>query len=131
MGTWDCSIKGNDVTLDIYDYFINEYNAGKSPENISDEIFNNFKEYFTDCDDKNNAIFGLALAQWETKSLTKETYNTVSNIVDSDADLNNWKNRGADDKVLNKRKKELKKFFEKISVERKNVVRKKKKLILK
>jgi hypothetical protein len=127
MGTRDYSIKGNDVTLDIYDYFIDEYNSGKSSGIISNEIFNNFKEYFADCDDKNDAIFGLALAQWETKSLTNEIYNMVREIIDSDSDLNSWKNRGADDKELNKRKNELKRFLKKISIERKNIVKKRKK----
>ena len=118
MGTWNTRINGNDTFQDIYQNFMDLYNQGRDPLEISKEIQNDFEEMFNDYDDKNNCLFGLALAQWETKSSDSKVYNLVKNIIESEKDLELWKELGADSKTIEKRKKELSKFLSQISIER-------------
>lgn len=82
MGTWNTKIKGNDTTLDIYTNFFDLYNEGENSINVSKQIKTDFQDYFQDSDDRNNSFFGLDLAQWETKSLEKEVFKTVKEIIE-------------------------------------------------
>ena len=118
MGTWNTKINGNDTFQDIYQNFFDLYNQGQNPADISKQIQDDFAEMFNDYDDKNNSLFGLALAQWETKSLAPTVYKQVKEIIETGNDLEVWKGLGADNKTLEKRKKELDKFLTQISTER-------------
>jgi hypothetical protein len=123
MGVWSTEIKGNDTTLDIYSNFFEKYNNGGNQDFVSSEIKEEFSEYFTDHEDKNNSLFGLALAQWETKSLESEVFNKVKQIIESGLDLILWEELGADEKMLEQRKVELNKFLEQISTEKQKAKR--------
>lgn len=118
MGTWNTKITGNDTTLDVYSYFFELYNEGAVPANVSEQVKENFQEFFEDCDDRINSLFGLALAQWETKCLEKEVLETVKGIIENREDLQLWSDLGADEKIIKKREKELQKFLNQISIER-------------
>ena len=118
MGTWNTKINGNDTFQDIYQNFFDLYNQGQNPTDISKQIQDDFAEMFIDYDDKNNSLFGLALAQWETKSLDPTVYKQVKEIIETDNDLEVWKGLGADNKTIEKRKRELDKFLTQISTER-------------
>lgn len=119
MGTWNTKINGNDTFQVIYQNFFDLYNQGQNPVDISKQIQDDLAEMFNDYDDKNNSFFGLALAQWETKSLDPTVYKQVKEIIETDKDLEVWKGLGADNKIIEKRKKELDKFLTQISTERK------------
>jgi hypothetical protein len=118
MGTWDIKINGNDTFLDIYDYFFNLYNQGEDPITISLQILRNFADSFEDYDEKNDSLFALALAQWETKSLNPEIFDQVKKIIESGNDMDRWKESGADEKTLKKRQVVLNKFLAQLSTER-------------
>ncbi|GET25185.1 hypothetical protein [Prolixibacter sp. NT017] len=118
MGTWSEKIKDNDTTLDIYSAFFDRYNSGEKPDLISKSIKVEYADYFNDSDDRNNALIGLALAQWETKSLEPDLHKEISDLVKSGKDLIIWKNLGANEKSLKKRKTELDKFLNQISLEK-------------
>lgn len=118
MGTWNTKINRNDTFQDIYQNFFDQYNQGQEPAYISKQIQNDFAEVFNDYDDRNNSLFGLALAQWETKSLDPIVYNRIKEIIETGNDLEVWKGLGADTRTIEKRKKELDKFLTQISIER-------------
>lgn len=118
MGTWNTKINGNDTFQDIYQRFFDLYNQGQNPADISKEIQDDFAEEFDDFDDRNNSLFGLALAQWETKSLESVVYEQVKEIIATGNDLEVWKELGADEKTIGKRKTGLEKFLVQISTER-------------
>ena len=118
VGTWNTSIKGNDVTLDIYQAFFDRYNTGGDPQLISNEIVEEYQDYLSDSDDRYNALFGLALAQWETKCLNSEIYTHVKEIINKGDDLKLWNALGADAKTLEKREKVLEKFLDQLSTDR-------------
>jgi len=127
MGTWDTSIEGNDTFQDIYSNFMERYNSGDDPRQITETILSDFREYFLDIDDRNNALFGLSRAQWETNSLDAETLEQVKEIVRSGNDLKLWKGLGADEATLRKRKARLERFLKTISAEREKPKRRLKK----
>lgn len=118
MGAWDTTIKGNDTSLDIYANFYEKYNQGESPSVISKVILGGYQGMFEDEDDRNNALFALALAQWETKSLDPAIYSSVRDIIESEQDLQVWGNLGANVRTIEKRRKNLQKFLEQISTEK-------------
>ena len=118
MGSWNSKIDGNDTFLDIYHNFYNLYNQGENPKNVSEQILNDFAEMFEDYDDKNNSLFGLILAQWETKSLDIEIFNQVKEIIESGNDLKIWIELGANETTIKERKIELEKFLNQISTEK-------------
>lgn len=124
MGTWNTAINGNDTFLDIYSNFFDRYNAGENPDAISSALLDDFKEMFDDVDDRNNSLFGLALAQWETKSLDPKIFSQVEKIIESGNDLEVWKGLGADEKTIKKRQTVLEKFLVQISTEREKPKRK-------
>jgi hypothetical protein len=125
MGAWNTEIIGNDSSLDIYQRFFDLYNQGeKKTEDITSEIRQEFAEEFEDHECKNNCLFGLALAQWETKSLGLEVFNKVKQIVESGEDLEVWRALGADEKILKKRRQVLDKFLTQITKEREKPKRK-------
>jgi len=118
MGTWDTKVNGNDAFLDIYNSFFDLYNQGNDPNDISKKIQEDFSEMFNDHDDRNNSLFGLALAQWETKALDPKIFQQVKEIIDTENDLEVWKSLGADEKTLKKRKIALDKFLLHLSTEK-------------
>ena len=61
----------------------------------------------------------MALAQWETMSLDKETLLKVESIVTSCDDLKIWKELDADERTLERRSKQLLSFIEKLNSKRK------------
>src|SRR5579871_5438435 len=118
MGTWSTKIDANDAFLDIYQAFFNLYNQGEDPVAVSRKIKKDFAEMLNDQDDENNCLFGLALAQWETKSLQPGIFQQVKKIIQTDKDLLVWKELGADEKTIRLRKAVLEKFLVKLSTER-------------
>jgi len=118
MGTWNTKINDNDTFLDIYNTFFDLYNQGEDPNDISKQIQEDFTEMFNDYDDRNNCLFGLALAQWETKALDPKVFQQVKEIIDTGNDLDVWKRLGADDKTLKQREVALSKFLLQLSTKR-------------
>jgi hypothetical protein len=118
MGTWNTKINSNDTFQDIYQSFFDSYNQGQNPADISKQIYEEFADSFDDSNDRNNSLFGLALAQWETKSLDREILRQVNEIITSGNDLEIWKGLGADEKTLKQRQLVLDKFLTQISADR-------------
>jgi hypothetical protein len=120
MGTWNTKIDGNDAFKDSYQYFFDLYHQGKKPVDISIQIQNDFAEMFKDEDLKNNCLFGLGLALWETKSLDEKLFRQIKETIETGIDLEIWKGLGADEKTIENRNKELSKFLNQISTKRRN-----------
>jgi len=118
MGTWNTAIDGNDTFLDMYQRFFQLYNDGQNPVEISNELLEVFEGDLNDVDTRNDSLFGLALAQWETQSLDPKLFKQIKQIIETGNDLEVWKNLGSDDKMIAKRKLVLEKFLTKISVDK-------------
>ena len=118
MGTWNTKMNGNDTFRDIYQDFFDLYNEGQNPVEVSKQIQLDSADIFNDYDDRNNSVFALALAQWETKCLDAELLNEIKSIIETGNDIELWKSLGADDETIRERKQELSTFLTKISAEK-------------
>lgn len=123
MGTWSTAIDGNDTFLDIYSNFYGFYNQGYNPAVASKQILRDFSEMFDDPDERNNALFALALVQWETKSQDAEVYREVRGIIESNKDIKLWKELDATAEQLRDRQNTLDDFLLKVTTPKKNAKR--------
>lgn len=123
MGIFNPSIIGNDTFLDIYNYFFELYNEGANPDEISQKIIHEYSEMFNNYEDKNNALFALAQAQWETKALDIDIFKRIKLIVENGEDIKLWHELGANEKLIQKRKANLQKFINQISSEKERAKR--------
>jgi hypothetical protein len=128
MGTWGPAIKSNDTSSDVYADFFDMYNEGEEPEFIYKTLIEKYKTIINDSSESNNFWFVIALALWETKSLDNETYQLVKSIIESENDLDVWRELGADESDIKKRKHKLNQFIEKIIHEKRNAKARKKKI---
>ena len=129
MGTWGTAISSNDTYEDIFSEFMDLYDDGLEPSEISTRIINQNSELIEDIEDKNNFWFALAMAQWQCKSLAPDLFQRVKTIVETGEDIKIWEELGADKKELNKRKKVLDSFIDILSQE-KDKPRKRKRKVL-
>jgi hypothetical protein len=118
MGTWGTEIKNNDTTAEIYSIFYDSYNKGQNPINISVKLIEDNQELINNPYDCNNFWFALALAQWETKSLDSKIFERVKNIIESENELQVWKELDADEKDIDTRKIVLEKFLRKLQTDK-------------
>ena len=115
MGTWGLGIDENDAYHGVYQRFFDLYNQGGNPIDISKQLQKENSDFLED-ETKNSCLFALALAQWETKTLSKALFNKVKKIIETGSDIELLRSEGVDEKELRKRKKELDKFLAKISI---------------
>ena len=98
MGTWGTAIKSNDTSADIYAYFFDSYNDGKEPTEIKNKLISD------NPNGTNDFWFTLALALWETKSLSNDILEKIREIIESESDLKVWKELDASESDIKKRK---------------------------
>ena len=118
MGSWGHKIAESDTFTDVYDQFFDEYNNGATPEAAAASVRAEVGDYFVEYDDKYDAHFALAFAQWETQSLEQALLNKVEQYIETGADLKSWEERGADSKTLKKRASALSSFLKKLRTPR-------------
>lgn len=111
MGHWGTGLSSNDTYQDVYETFFEYYNNDWEIDKIKDQIKADFKETLEIEEDVDNFWFALATALWECDALDKETLSKI----DSNHDLKVWKELGATEQDLKKRKVVLDKFIAKIS----------------
>ena len=115
MGVWGVELKNNDIFMDIYDEFFNL--KGGEPDVISQEIIKK-NRCILGKDEIHNLWFALALAQWETKSLSLQVLLKVEEIITSKVDLKLWEELDANEKDIKKREIILDEFLVKIKSEK-------------
>ena len=116
MWAWSAAILGNDTSCEGHERFIELYDYGEEPKNIAALILDEQKENIQY--DRTNVWLGLALSCWECKTLTKEIFEEIKNIVDTEEDIRFNEELDADSAFLKKRQKVLKDFVVKISKEK-------------
>jgi hypothetical protein len=129
MGTWGTGISSNDTYADVYSEFFDLYNEGKDAPEITEKILKAHWEILEMPEDVNNLWFALAKAQWECRNLQAEVFDKVKGIIESDSDLDIWKDLGATTKEIEKRRKALQRFLELLQSERPKAKARKKKVV--
>lgn len=110
MGAWNCSINGNDTAQDL----ISDYRAAfyyNDVDTALKKIFDYVLGYLDD-DEMPDFIYSLADFMWKKGILTDEIKNKAIEMIDSNYGLEIWKEAG--EKILNKRKKVLSEFKDKL-----------------
>jgi len=129
MGYWGTGISSNDTFEDIKGDFNDLYNQGYEPLDITNKLINENQETINEYEEQYNFWFAVALSQWECKCLQPEILKKVESIINNGSDIELWKELGADDSEIKKRKKVLTAFLQKLQSERKSP-RKRKKIVL-
>ena len=109
MGTWGTAINSNDTSSEIYADFFDHYNEGEKPDEIAQKLISDNKELIDNPYDSNNFWFTLALALWETKALDQETFNRVKEIIQTEKDLQVWRELDSDETEIKKTKGRIRK----------------------
>lgn len=113
MGTWGFNILDDDTTRDVYDDYMEAFNAKVAPDDIMRELEAKYPSAIGD-DEDDGPLFVLAVAkaQWDCGHLRPETIAMVKRIVDEGLGLENWEDEGP--KVLAKRKAKVAAFLQAI-----------------
>lgn len=125
MGTWGTGISSNDVYEDIYYEFFELYNQRMGVFAITEKLIQENRELIDSHEDQNNFWITIAKSQWECKELDPKIFNRIKDIVESGKDIELWKELDSSESDLNKRKKVLSNFLEKISIEKKTARKRK------
>ena len=115
MGYWGLEISDNDSYADIYGIFYELYNNGMSVAEVSSKLIDDYQEMINDVDEGNNFWFALAKAQWECKKLDPMIYIKVKDIIETNKDLEVWRDLDADEDDIKERGIILHTFLEEIS----------------
>lgn len=113
MGTWSTSINGNDTAQDLK----SEYQAAffyNDVETALEKIDAYVRSMFDETDEEEWSCYYYSLADfmWKHGILTDQVRNRAIEMIDSGFGLDIWAEEGT--ATLNKRKKELKKFRDKL-----------------
>ena len=121
MGIWGPGLTQSDEYCEVYDSFMEKYDAGELVDAITDEILNGYLSEF-DAEDGilHDVYFALAKCQWMCGSLSERILNTVTDIIQNGKNLEFQKELEADDCFLRHRKKYLEKFLLSLETPRKN-----------
>ena len=120
MGCWGMGLTQSDEFCEIYEKFMEEYDSGKSVADISNEILEQYHEEFDDTDGvMHDVYFALAKAEWMCCEQSESILQRVKEIINSDANIEFYRELEANEKDLKLRKKKLLAFYESLQTPRK------------
>ena len=75
MGCWGMGIAQTDEFCEVYDDFMERYDEGKEPAEISEEILAEYHKEFDDSDGvMHDVYFALAKAEWMCGALSERIF---------------------------------------------------------
>lgn len=119
MGCWGMGITQSDEYCEVYESFMEEYNAGKEVPDISARILNEYHSEFDDDDGvMHDVYFALAKAEWMCCAQSDMILSRVKDIISSGKNIEFYRELEASESDLKKRKKSLDKLLESLLVPR-------------
>lgn len=119
MGCWGIGITQSDEYCEVYDNFMEEYNAGKEVPDITASILSEYHNEFDDSDGAmHDVYFALAKAEWTCCAQSDIVLSRIKEIISSGDNIEFYRELGASESDLKKRKKILDKFLESLLVPR-------------
>ena len=93
MGVWGAGLTQSDEYCEVYDSFMEKYDAGESVDTITDEILDGYLSEF-DADDGilHDVYFALAKCQWMCGALSDTIMATVKEIIQKGKNLDRSSN---------------------------------------
>jgi hypothetical protein len=95
MGTWGFNVLDDDAALDVYEAYLERFNAGESHERILAKITADNAEMVKDADEGPVFWLGVARAQWDCGALSAGVLKRVEQIVERGEGLDRWEEAGA------------------------------------
>ena len=109
MGTWDTSLYGGDLPLDIKDEYYEQLYEGHTPEEAAALVWKELQ-----LSEEDLPVFRLVLAdvQWKLGQMTEDTLRNVLEVLDSGAAMAEWEGTSESDRrsrqrVLDRLRKKL------------------------
>ena len=109
MGTWDTSLYGGDLPLDIKDEYYEQLYEGHTPEEAAALVWKELQ-----LSEEDIPVFQLVLAdvQWKLGQMTEDTLRNVLEVLDSGAAMAEWEGTSESDRrsrqrVLDRLRKKL------------------------
>ena len=116
MGAWETGILDDDVALDLYQDYLEKWDAGvDSPEAIRAALESANAELIADYDDGPVFYLALAKAQWECGVLQPNVLARIEEALADGSLLARW-HEADDPDDLSRREEELKQFVEQLRV---------------
>ena len=118
MSAWGTGIKQSDEFMDVYEDFFERYQDAAAAMDIYRAILAEYKEEFSDEDSGPllyTVYYALAQCLWECGERDEWLWQTVREIIDTEADLKFWDEMGTEPELRRSRKRELNKFWDKIN----------------
>ncbi len=107
MGTWGTAIFSDDLASDIREDFKEIIGEGKSPEEATEILINQYKSEIDDYDSGSVFWLSLAATQWQNGRLLENVKERALEIINQSIDLRRWQDNSKD---LEKRRKVLQKL---------------------
>ena len=109
MGTWDTSLYGGDLPLDIKDEYYEQLYDGHTPEEAAALVWKELQ-----LSEEDLSVFRLVLAdiQWKLGQMTEDTLRNALEVLDSGAAMAEWEGASESDRrsrqrVLDRLRKKL------------------------
>ena len=109
MGTWDTSLYGGDLPLDIKDEYYEQLYEGHTPEEAAALVWKELQ-----LSEEDLSVFRLVLAdiQWKLGQMTEDTLRNALEVLDSGAAMAEWEGASESDRrsrqrVLDRLRKKL------------------------
>lgn len=101
MGAWGVKLYQDDITIEVKDYYIDRLKRGAKDDELTQEMFQTFKEYIDDVDDSGLFWFALADVQWDYGRLEEFVRENALYHIRLGHDLSKWTDP---DKYSNRKK---------------------------
>lgn len=117
MSAWGTGIRQSDEFADVYEEFYDLYRDDAAAIEIYQKILKRYQDEF--CDEESipllyTVYYALAQCLWECGEKDQWLWSKIQSIIDSDADVKFWHELGADPGMEKSRRRELRKFWDKI-----------------
>lgn len=90
MGAWGTGLYQNDTSLDVKDEFVDKLHRGKSPEEITAEMIEDYACIMDDAEEAPLFWFALADTQWKRGMLLPEVKEKALFWIDKGGDIALW-----------------------------------------
>ena len=119
MGCWGMGLNQSDEYCEVYENFMESYDEGRAVAEIREEILSkHLKEFDKDDPILHDVYFALAKAEWMCCDQSSEILERVKAIIESGANLDFYRELGADDRDLALRQKKLRSFWDSLKTPR-------------
>lgn len=108
MGCWGMGITQSDEYCEIYERFIEEYDEGKPLSDIKKDILDEYLEEFDENDGiLHDVYFAIGKAEWMCGGISAEILSKITQIIDSEKNIDFYKELEASKSDLKLRQKKF------------------------